>query len=612
MSQNNEVRIAAVSNEVQIAAVDFETTYDSKVGLSIKDMGVRVYADECEPYLVAIVTSDGNEFCGHPAKFEQLHGWNSLDGYLLVSHNAAFDIEVLLSCVRRGVANWPDFLDWQCTANLAAFLGCDRSLQSACKTLLDVEVSKDVRKLMDGLSVDAMKTRPSVDGRNCFYDDVVDYALHDSRLCLQLWQTYGESMPELEKQLSSHTVKLSSRGIPIDLERIASHTKELHNGINTASKLLPWCAGNDSVVLSPKKLAAACREVGIEPPAKLDEESDECKDWEEKYGEAYPWVGAMRTVRKSNLLMKRLEVIKRRSSGKRFYCGLKYFGAHTGRWSGSSGFNLQNFPKEKTGNVDLRACVRAEKGKKLIIADLAQIEARVTPYLAGDTKTIDLIRTGMSVYEVHARLTMGFNGEKTLKETDRKKYEYAKCRVLGLGFGCGPIKFRDMATRQYKIELSADEAKQAVYDFRAKNPKIVALWKQLDADFRKSKGKDFQIELPSGRCLNYFNVHESGTSSMGPQFSAQTLRNGPVKKLYGGLLTENLVQATARDVFGVGMLAVENAGHEVLFHVHDEIVVQVDKSVTPDEICELLTQPIDWMPNFPIGAEAVESDVYLK
>lgn len=297
-----------------------------------------------------------------------------------------------------------------------------------------------------------------------------------------------------------------------------------------------------------------------------------------------------------------------------------------------AGFNVQNFPKESAFGFDLRSCVMAPEGMVLIVADLAQIEARITPYLAGDDVLIRMITEGMNVYEAHARLTMGYTDPRPLKSTDKDLYALAKARVLALGFGCGWQRFRDQAQMEYKVGLDwpAAKWKQQVKDYRQSNPKVPRLWNRLENDFRDSVGGNYEIESPSGRVLTYYDVSSGMKTSKVSEptehepteykrqgFKARVEIGGPFKWMYGGLLCENLVQATARDVFGEGLLRVadEIPWITYLWPTHDEGVWLAheddgDDAAKAVKTCLEITP--DWLPGCPIGAEVEVMKAYKK
>lgn len=274
-----------------------------------------------------------------------------------------------------------------------------------------------------------------------------------------------------------------------------------------------------------------------------------------------------------------------------------------------------------------------------IIADYSQVEARICPYLAGDTKTVDMVRAGMSVYEVHARLTMGYNDPGKLKIVDPAKYDLAKARRLALQFGCGWQRFRDQAQMEHGIGLDwpNEKFKLEVADFRSKETKTVDLWKQLDNDFKLSLGETYELELPSGRIIPFFDVQLGSQTRKGAprkgskadfegvteveytslSYKASMRRGEKPKWIYGGLLCNNLVQGCARDVFGDGLLRVEDELPDVtyIWPTHDEGVWIVPEDVAEErgqQVEELLSITPDYLGNCPIAAEVTVSKVYKK
>jgi DNA polymerase len=321
----------------------------------------------------------------------------------------------------------------------------------------------------------------------------------------------------------------------------------------------------------------------------------------------FPWVAAMRTYRKTNALHAKLRVMKERirpTDGCMGF-GLKYFGGHTGRWSGDSGFNMQNLPRGESHGADLRGCIVPRPGKEFIVCDLSQIEPRVLAWLCGDTLMLEQLVNGIPLYEAHARATMGWTGG-NLKKENAELYSLAKARVLGLGYGCGPGRFVEVARTMAGITITPQEATRTVESFRGSNRKITALWNRLQNDFHRSAGGDFVVELPSGRKLTYRDVRSSGG------WTARVERGGRRIPFYGGKLCENLVQAVARDVFGESLLRLHRLGVEVVFHVHDEAVCEVTPGTDPKEIERIMSITPDWLTGCPLAAEAVVTTRYCK
>lgn len=577
-----------------LAAIDFESFYAK--GCDIGTLGAYHYLrhPKVEVYLVSVVTDDF-EWVGHPKDFD----WARLDGAFLVAHNLSFDGLVLAHLIERGIVPPLKLAGSGCTANLSVYLGAPRNLAGATKQLLGLDVSKDMRAWMKGKTwEDAVAAGRAKEMR--------DYALRDARACFEIWKKYSGQWPQLEQELARLTMLAGWRGFNVDVDRVAEGIRTLDRILFDAEAKIPW-ADSDSKILSPKALGEACRAEGITPPPSLSEDDPACEAWEQTYGERYPWVGAMRDWRKANALREKLKTMQgrmRETDGCMGY-GLKYFGGHTGRWSGDAGFNVQNLPRGESYGVDLRSCIVPRPGYEFVVCDLSQIEPRVLAWLCGDQALLDQLAAGVPLYEAHARMTMGWIGG-NLKKENPQLYSLAKARVLGLGYGCGPAKFVAVARIMGGIEITLAEAEKVVTEFRQSNRRITALWNRLQTDFRRSANGDYEIELPSGRRLTYRNVSGKGG------WTAQTERGGPRQYIYGGRLAENLTQSVARDVFAEALLRLARAGIDVVFHVHDEAVCEVPTGTGTEEITRLMTVTPDWLPGCPLAAEADVTNRYCK
>jgi DNA polymerase I-like protein with 3'-5' exonuclease and polymerase domains len=436
---------------------------------------------------------------------------------------------------------------------------------------------------------------------------LLNYALEDARLPCELWLKHSDKWPEHERLLSAITVQQGEYGIQIDPERIEQGIETLNTSREQSVQQLPWHQ-KGKPPSSPLALAEACRELGIPPPPSTAVGNPACDEWTERYGQRAPWIDHIRDWRKTNRMIRVLETMhdRCRPDGSLPF-SLKYFGAIvTGRWSGDAGLNLQNFNRFPLNGVDPRSCLVARSEHKLILADLSQIEPRVLAWFVGDFDLLDKIRNGLPIYQAHAEASMGFTG-KNLKEEDLQQYLLAKCRVIGLGYGAGAKTFKGLA-KSYGLSISFYEAKATVDNFRKANPRITTFWCLLEKSMREHDGQTFCMRLPSGRVLRYFDVDTT------EGLTASTEMGGRAFDWYGGKLTENIVQATARDVFAEGILRIHKAGIRILWTVHDEVICEVpkDSDVTPDTVVSLLAQTPEWMPGLAVDAEGKETQAYCK
>lgn len=313
--------------------------------------------------------------------------------------------------------------------------------------------------------------------------------------------------------------------------------------------------------------------------------------------------------------------------------------------------------------VDIRSLIVARPGRKLIISDLSQIEPRVLAWMCGDTEMLRRMAAGASPYQAHAETTMGWtlgDMKKLIKGGNheaKKLYALAKARVLGLGYQCAWEKFITVAQTMAGLDVTVDDpeftqdtdrftgsllfsdeeglvpkmvsgygfnAKRIVREFRAANPLIVGLWKTFDDAYKSSCGRDFEVTLASGRKMTYRDVKQEWSRVFDEDLKkyrnkcvvkAEVVKSGRIQRapLYGGLLVENAVQATARDIFGEHCLTLDaTAGVDVLFGVHDETVNECDLDVQPRDIEHIMGQTPEWISGCPVAAEAKESACYLK
>jgi hypothetical protein len=645
----------------KIIAIDFETFYTSQY--SLKHMIPEEYCsdDNFDAYLMS--ADDGEtQWAGPPAEYD----WSQLEDAVVLAHNKRFDYVVWLRLAELGIVPAPKFREFHCTANLTSWYCNRRPLADATRFILGQYVSKGARTDMKDKRWSDLS--PEQQGA------MIEYAKGDVIWCRKLWMEIGHLWPQHERELSNLTIEQGMAGVTIDEKLLGYFLSVTRAALEQTKVNFPWHL--EYAPTSPKAVALECRKVGIPcPPVKKEDEEGHAL-WENTYADQFPWVKGVSAYRSLAKLVSTFETVQRRirSDGTMPFA-LKYFGAHTGRWSGDGNLNLQNprkddllitqagfmetdkahcdaAKKEKkaTGQyptwvkhaVNFRHLIVPAAGKKMIIADLCQIEPRVLAWCAGDEEFLELIRKGISPYEAFARKN-GWTGG-VLKKEDPALYDLAKIQVLGLGYGCGWRKFISIAadaginltkddpefevlvdplTQEEKtIEGYGKRARAIVRAFREASPKITGLWRRLDAEFKRSIGEDFVIRLPSGRAMSYRKVKRECRMVPDPTeenpnkkkakwvFTAQV--GYKRESLYGGLHTENLVQSTARDVFGEIVLRLYRAGLKILFTCHDEVILEVEPDVTVAAIEQAMNYTPDWIEGCPVAAEAKEVAHYLK
>ena len=590
-----------MSDQIKTYALDYESYYDKEC--SIRTLGPLGYFShpDFDAYLMSVVGDDGFEWVGNPREFD----WSMLKGQRVLSHNASFDETLYLFGVKKGWWDSVDVGEWLCTADMVAFCGLPRSLKNSSAELFDLEVSKETRDSMKGKNWDDMDEE--------FKKEVCDYALKDSVLCLRLWEELKDKWPKEEQEISTVNRRCVQRGLPIDTQLLKQQKDLLTKRLFEAENSIPWI-GN-APPLSRKAFNEECRKLNLEPPASLALSSEEANDWIKEHGKKHLWINAVRDFRRINSIKRKLESFDYATlSDDRFYGGCMYFGAHTGRFSGSGGnLNLQNLPRGDMFGANLRHLIAPKKGRKLVVVDLSQIEVRTLCWLAKDTMALEEIREASDIYEVFARRFGVWDGDDGQfgKEEPALRHR-VKTMVLGCGYGVGAKKFASIAG------MTVRQATDRVNLYRTSMTKVVALWNFLNRRVHVcySQLLPFSFTLPSGRVMKYGSVKV--VLQHDRRQYVVMVNKGTKKipmKVWGGLLAENLSQALARDIFSYILTQLHKKGHEVILHVHDEVVIECDEEKADgvlEDVLKVMSVPPPWIPDIPLAAEGKILNKYEK
>ncbi len=320
---------------------------------------------------------------------------------------------------------------------------------------------------------------------------------------------------------------------------------------------------------------------------------------------------------------------------------LKYCGAHTGRWSGGERINLQNLSSRNIEELinSIRGIIVAPDGYSLVIVDLSAIEARVLSWIAGQEDLNDLFRSGAEVYCEYAGKMAGRTLRKARKSDPPSLAKYytrmrnmGKVQVLGCGYGMGADKCVAFAGTSYGVDITLFEATRLVNSYRASVPCITRFWRTIEQKFKAAarygerssmdRGLAFHkegditiITLPNGRTLKYPGVRVSIVNGREQLWMPDPMKPGNRIKMWGGYLTENVVQAMSRDLLGEAMLRLEARGKHTALHCHDELVL-VESKDTANECLEMtieeFTREPVWAPGLPLAAEGSVATRYGK
>lgn len=339
------------------------------------------------------------------------------------------------------------------------------------------------------------------------------------------------------------------------------------------------------------------------------------------------------------------------------FCGA----ARTGRWAGRL-VQLQNLPQNHLKSLDyarslvkqgdleefemnygnvtqvlselIRTAFIAKPGCTFHVCDFSAIEARVIAWIAGETWVLDAFRQGQDIYCETASRMFGVPVQKHGINGDLR--QKGKVAVLGLGYGGGAAALEAMGGK--KLGLTESEEKEIVSKWRDSNPHIVRLWQTVEkaaiAAIKTGRSIAIQrgiivgyrwgmllITLPSGRTICYPRAEVGIETDDGWRGDHEIIEyegvNQTTKKwgkvrTYGGKLTENIVQAAARDILGMVLLRAEERGLNVVFHIHDEIIVEATPDQTLSMVEALFSEPIPWCRDLPLKGAGYTTPYYLK
>jgi DNA polymerase len=301
---------------------------------------------------------------------------------------------------------------------------------------------------------------------------------------------------------------------------------------------------------------------------------------------------------------------------------LRFSGAHTHRFSGDWKLNMQNLPARKSDLI--RRALTAPPGHKVVAIDSSQIEARLVAWLCGAADLLEQFATGQDPYSIFAELVFGYP---VSKATPKERF-LGKTSILGMGFGVGWKKFQrtvlidSLAQTGTQIALTDMEAARFVEMYRTINKEVPQTWGELNSHIRLLAGGggsfsigpcDFfagRIRLPSGLDLKYHNLENT---SDGWKYTY----GGKPRRLYGGALLENIIQALARIIITDAIVRIrarlDGYGIRLALQVHDELVyivpdaaVALVKSILTEEMNR---RPV-WAPNLPLNSECKAADNY--
>ena len=448
-----------------------------------------------------------------------------------------------------------------------------------------------------------------------------------------------EPVLELDRDLLiTHLQEVKDRKLNL-LETLRDKMIEQGNADFVHAIFTDGTDGLKKLLMSNDKFAAALEVLGVIPPLKVSPTTGRTTyafaktdagmlALQDHPNEQVQALVAARLGNKSTLEETRTERFIDMSFRGAFPVPLRYYGAHSGRWSGQDKINLQNLPSRGEYAGKIKSAIKAPPGYVIIDADSSQIEARTLAWLAGQEDLVKAFETGEDVYCLMASAIYG----RTITKADKTERQVGKVVILGCGYGVGHVKLRAFLKLQANVDVSETEAKRIIDTYRSMYYRIPELWQkaQLALAYLQS-GQEYEIDvqglcrtaripkvfsetqfgitLPSGLWIQY-----PGLSSiiMEGKQQAMYVSRGIATKVYGGLVVENFTQAIARCVVGEQMLRIAKR-YKVVLTVHDAVacIAPVEEKVEAQRyVEECMSWRPAWAQTLPLACESGVGETY--
>jgi len=617
---------------MRTVVLDFETYYDKEYSLR-KMTPVEYILDPRFETIMCAVKEIGENVADRTDIIDgpYFNDWlktAELEKCCVVSHNALFDMSIL--AWRYGVR----------PRLMVDTLGVSRALLA--HQLRSLSLAKVAEHLGLGFKgheitnvIGMTRTEIIRSGR---WDGFCDYAKNDADLCAGIYDKLVRSglFPVREIAVMDMVLRCATEPkLFLDQQAIATHLGEVQQKKleMLASAMLCGAQNGKKDLMSNERFAEILRSLGVEPPKKISPATGlwtyafakTDKDFIALEEHPDPMVQVLVTARtghkstleesRSQRLLNIANLTWLGNSQQRMPIPLRYAGAHTGRLSGDWKLNMQNLPRG--GN--LRRALIAPPGHTIVTADAAQIEARIVAWICGQWDLVEDFAAGIDVYAKFASEIFSYP---VSKSTHPKERFIGKTSILGLGYQVGGNKFQNTIEVQsklqlgQKIDMTLDQACIVVDLYRGKYQEISSTWKRLQNNLPVLTGRTpygfvlgpcvfekYAVKLPNGLRLYYqdliYRSNADGNSEWMFTYGFEP------KKLYGGKLLENIVQALARIITMDTALRIQKY-FPLAMQVHDELVYVVPdeqvanlKALLKQEMC----RPPSWAPELPLAAD---------
>lgn len=580
-------------------------------------------------------------------------------GFSMRAHNIAFEKAIFehIAVPKYGMQMPGKF---ECTAAKAAYMTYPRSLEKAAEAL-NLPVKKDTK----GKSTMLRVTKPRTPTKNnpettWFFDKekmeaVYKYCIQDVNVESEINKKL-ETLPNFEEKIFKLDSKINERGVYIDKELAESAIELTAMYIEYLNDQIFWAS--DCRISSVSKVGKVktflYEKYGLEIHS-LSKSAIRELLLDPKVPNGAKNIIKLRELGSKTSTAKYKKIINWSGKDNRIKHILLYGGASTMRWAGK-GPQLHNLPRGldinkkeaikdiKSKNIDkfikkyedpmgvISSCIRetftAKPGYTFVAADFASIEVRVLAWYANEESLLEILRKGGDPYIDMAASIYKIKCEKVTKN----QRLMGKIAVLGLGYGMGAKTFKSQCAA-YGVNITEEFAKKVIKIYRNKYKKIKKFWRDIESAIItamtngeeknekllvKKEENNVKICLPSGRDIWYIDAgttkNKWGETAICHKTVNQTTNQWVTRETYGGMLTENIIQAFARDLLASAMLRIEPK-LDIVLHIHDEIVTEVPKEKEKEakkQLKKLMETVPKWAKGCPIEVDVWSDNRFKK
>jgi DNA polymerase len=611
----------------QLCVLDLETFYDREFSLSRITTEAYVRDSQFETIGLSYTFGNKTEWLPRPKVNEFLRDIDWSDT-MIVAQNTAFDGSIL---------------SWHYDVQPKAWL----DIMGMSRALFPHEKSHSLKSQAERMGV-GVKGDEVLNALGKRYKDFTPeelarygmYCNNDVDLTHKLFKMYmGMGFPLQELKLIDMTLRMFIEPrLILDVPMLQQHLELVRSsklallervrdnmlrGMDPEAVRAVFADGTEGIktlLMSNAKFAQALRDLGVEPPMKISlttkkpayafaKTDDAFKELAEHDDLDVQALVAARLGNKTTLEETRTERFIDMATRGAFPVPLRYYGAHSGRWSGQDSVNMQNLPSRGPDAGKIKKAIKAPPGHVVIDCDSAQIEARVLAWLAGQTDLVEAFERKEDVYKLMASKIYGVPTD----QIDKQQRQVGKTVVLGAGYGVGHVKLQGFLKTQAGVEVTLDEAKRIIDTYRSSAYRIADLWKKASSALQfLISGQSFTVDtpgivrvvpgkgltLPSGLFIQYPDLRSVRNAETDKQEFVYTSKGLPVR-IYGGKIVENFTQAIARCVVAEQMLRIQKR-YPVVLTVHDAaaIIAPIDEAKEAQAFVE---ECMSWVPKWATG-----------